>query len=315
MPHAPSLLLKILAFLAVYVIWGSTYLSIAFAIESMPPFLMLALRFGVAGALLYGVLRLRGTPPPRRTPVLHAFWVGALSLGVGTGAVAWAEQHVASGVIALVVTTVPFWMVLIDWKWFNGGAPVWQVVLGLVLGAVGIGILAGPDLRSGAAGVGVLAVLIGSASWSIGSMQSKRSTMPQDPLMSAAAQMIGAGLFLAVVSAAWGEWSGFSPAEVTTRSFLSWAYLVVFGSLVAYSAYVWLLKHVPSKQVASYAFVNPVVAVLLGWWLAAEALTPRIGLAMCVLTTAVALIVYFGRDRRARVDPLLQSESLSETQT
>ncbi|MEQ9103514.1 MAG: EamA family transporter [Rhodothermales bacterium] len=309
MLDTPSLMKKLLAFLAVYVIWGSTYISIAFAIETLPPFMMLALRFGVAGAILYGGLRLRGTPPPLRAPVLHAFWVGALSLGVGTGAVAWAEQHVASGVIALVVTTVPFWMVLIDWKFFNGGAPVWQVVLGLVLGAIGIGILAGPDLRSGAAGIGVLAVLFGSASWSIGSMQSKRSTMPQDPLMSAAAQMIGAGLFLAVVSAAWGEWSGFSPTDVTARSFLSWAYLVVFGSLVGYSAYVWLLKHVPSKQVASYAFVNPVVAVLLGWWLASETLTPRTGLAMCILTSAVALIVYFGRDRRARVDPLLQSET------
>src|SRR5690606_19900699 len=163
----------IAAFAAVYVIWGSTYLAIVFAIESMPPLLAIGLRFLAAGIILYGWMRMRGHSGPRTKEALNAAFVGALTAGVGTGTVAWAEQHLASGLVALLVTLVPIWMVLLDWKWLGGGAPSRQVSIGLVLGFLGIALLVGPDLMAAGADADVIAtlvVMVGSISWSVGSL-------------------------------------------------------------------------------------------------------------------------------------------------
>lgn len=210
---------------------------------------------------------------------------------------AWAEQHIASGLAALIVTAVPLWLVLLDWKMLKGGAPTRPVVVGLVLGFVGIMVLVGPDVLSGVTSsnsLAVLAVFVATIAWSVGSLRSKMIEMPSNLFMSSAIQMAGGGLGIAVVGIAFGELSGFEISAMTAKSMWGWGYLVVFGSWGAFTAYVWLLAHAPPKQLASYAFVNPVVAVFLGWWLADEVIDTRIIVAVVIMVTAVALIVIYG---------------------
>lgn len=298
MSTRPTLLPLLAAFAAVYVIWGSTYLAIAFAIETLPPFLMLAVRFLAAGILMLLWKWYRTGKRASWVERSRAMLVGAATLGIGTGAVAWAEQEIASGVAALLVTTVPLWMVFLDWRWFGSGRPRPQVMAGLVLGVAGVALLAAPDLDGSTRGWAMIAVVVGSASWSVGSMQSKRMRLPSDLGVSAAWQMIGGGLSLLLAGWISGEAGVLHMDAVSTGSWLALAYLTIFGSIVAFSAYVWLLAHVPPRQIASYAFVNPVVAVLLGWMLAGEHLDTRIWLAMMVLVSAVALIVFYGRAPR-----------------
>lgn len=287
------------AFTAVYVIWGSTYLAIAFAIDSLPPFLMLAARFLVAGGVMLAWSSFRNRQPMALGQVVNAMIIGAATLGIGTGTVAWAEQEIPSGIAALLVTTVPLWLVFLDWRWFGSGRPRPQVLLGLVLGILGVGLLAAPDLNGSSRGWAMLAVIIGSASWSIGSMQSKRMDLPKNLAVSAAWQMTGGGILLTVAGFVTGEVGGLDVRTMTAHSLLALAYLVIFGSIIGFTAYVWLLAHAQPRQIASYAFVNPVVAVLLGWLLAGEVLNSRIGIAMLVLVSAVALIVFYGRTPRS----------------
>ena len=287
------------AFTAVYLIWGSTYLAIHFAIQSIPPLSMLGARFGVAGLLLFGVLRIYGIQKPTRSMWKSAFVIGTLTLGVGTGAVAWAEMYVTTGIAALLVTTVPLWMVLLDWKWKNGNAPSGAVTIGLVLGAAGIVLLVNPfqfvESVSLMTGVGMIVVLIGAFSWSYGSLLSRDMDLPSNPFMSTAVQMVGGSVALFAVGGIRGEWIDFNIAEVTGDSWLALGYLFFFGSIVAFSSYVWLMKNAPSEKVATYAYVNPVVAVLLGWFLAGEALSGRIIVAMVILVSAVIVISRSGK--------------------
>lgn len=287
------------AFIAVYIIWGSTYLAIAFAIDSLPPFLMLAVRFLVAGGVMLAWTLMRKRQPITRRQIVNAMIIGAATLGIGTGAVAWAQQEISSGIAALLVTTVPLWMVFLDWRWFGSGRPRAQVLFGLILGIVGVGLLAAPDLNGSSKGWAMLGVVVGSASWSVGSMQSKRMDLPKNLGVSAAWQMMGGGILLLIAGFLTGEVGGLDVQAMTTSSLLGLAYLVVFGSIVGFTAYVWLLANAQPRQIASYAFVNPVVAVLLGWLLAGEVLNTRIGIAMLVLVSAVALIVYYGRTPRS----------------
>jgi drug/metabolite transporter (DMT)-like permease len=287
----------LLAFAAVYFIWGSTFLGIAFAVESIPPFLMVGSRFAVAGLSLYALLRLRGKAVPSMRQVVNASLIGVTTLGLGTSLVAWAEQHIASGLAALIVSAVPLWLVLLDWKMLKGGAPTRPVVGGLVLGFVGIIVLVGPDVLSGVTSsnsLSVMAVFVATIAWSVGSLRSKMIEMPNNLFMSSAIQMAGGGLGVVVVGIALGELNGFEFSAMTAKSMWGWGYLVVFGSWGAFSAYVWLLAHAPPKQLASYAFVNPVVAVFLGWWLADEVIDTRIIVAVVIMVTAVALIVIYG---------------------
>ena len=290
----------IAAFAAVYVIWGSTYLAILFAIESIPPFFALGTRFAAAGLALYTWLKIRGNAHAGIREIAHAAVVGALTVGAGTGTVAWAEQYLYSGVVALIVTSVPIWMVLLDWKWLGGGAPAPQVMAGLVLGLAGIVVLIGPEfLEEGLRGHGLAAIVVlcGSISWSVGSLHSKRVPMPSSPLVSSAIQMLGGAALLIFASAVSGEFGRIDVQAVSLESLAGWAYLVVFGSIIAFSAYVWLLGKASPKQVSSYAYVNPVVAVFLGWLIADEVVNTRILVAVAILVLAVALIVRFGRAR------------------
>ena len=284
----------VLAFAAIYLIWGSTYLAIRFAVETLPPFLMLFARFFTAGVLMYSFLRWRGVPRPSAREWAGAAVVGGLLLLGGTGAVGWAEQWIAS---------VPVWMVVLDWAGPAKRKPTGAVIAGLVLGLVGVAVLVGPVELSGGGRmqfIGSAVVVFGTLSWATGSVYGSRLPHPSSPWMSAALQMTSGGLLLLVFGTAMGEWSRVVPGQMSARSLGALAYLVVFGSLIAFAAYVFLLRHEAPARVGSYAYVNPVVAVFLGWALASEPVTLRTIAAAAIILTGVVLIV---RHRAARTPP------------
>lgn len=288
-----SELLRLLAaFAAIYLIWGSTYLAIKFAIASIPPFLMLSMRFLPAGLILYGALRLRGVEPPDRRGWIAAAVVGTLMLAGGTGAVAWAERTIHSGLAALLVAAVPMWMVLFDWLGPARRRPTGRVLAGLAVGFAGVALIVGPTRATfGTAGLAAaLAVIFGTICWAIGSVWSRHVPLPRSPFMASAVEMITAGMALLGISAVTGEAAGFDVAAVSLRSALSVLYLIAFGSLIAYAAYVWLLHHTTPARVSSYAFVNPLVALLLGVWLGDEAFGATTVLAAGLVVVSVALI-------------------------
>lgn len=296
MTHAraePTRARLIAAFAAVYLIWGSTYLAIRFAIETLPPFLMAGTRFLVAGAILYAFTRARGAARPTRAHWRSTAIVGALLLWVGNGGVTWAEQWVPSGVTALLVATVPFWMVLADWLRPGGTRPGAMVVGGLLLGFTGLVILIGPASWPGGEGVhplGAAVLMVSTVAWSVGSIYSRGADLPERPLQATGMEMLAGGALLTALGLASGEAARFDPGTVSLRSWLALLYLIVFGSLVGFSAYIWLLGVTAPARAATYAYVNPVVAVLLGWGLAGETLAPRTLAAVVVIIGAVALI-------------------------
>jgi drug/metabolite transporter (DMT)-like permease len=283
----------IAAFAAIYLVWGSTYLAIRIGLETLPPFLLAGARFVLAGTVLYLWLRLRGVPRPTDSQWWWAAVTGTLMLVCGVGGVTWAEQEVPSGPAALLVATVPLWMTLIDGTGLRRGPVGWRTVTGLVLGLAGVVVLIDPSRHalSTVNTVGGVVILASALCWSLGSLQSRRCNLPSSPAMTAAVQMVTGGVALLIVSSALREWQdGFALAEVSLRSAAALAYLAVVGSLVALCAYVWLLRRVSAPAVATYAFVNPVVAVFLGWGLAGESVGPRIALASALMVGAVVLI-------------------------
>jgi drug/metabolite transporter (DMT)-like permease len=294
-PVTPSPALGVAgAFAAIYLIWGSTYLGIRIAIESLPPLLMASCRFLLAGGLMYAWARLRGAPHPHRRHWPQAAWIGGFMLLGGNGGVSWAEQRVSSGAAALIIATVPIWVALLDSLRPGGRKPgAWEIA-GLMLGPAGVALLVGPAAGASAERVDGLgaAVLIGAAlSWTIGTLRAPRADLPKSKTLAIAMQMLCGGALLLVAGLGTGEWARFSPSAVTPRSILALLYLALFGSLVAFSAYMWLLHHCPPARVATYAFVNPIVAVFLGWALAGEPLGPRTLLAGSIIVSAVALII------------------------
>ncbi len=281
----------IAAFGAVYVIWGSTYLAIRFAIETLPPFLMAGTRFAIAGVLLHAWGRLRGDPPPGRSHWGPSIALGALFLLVGNGGVVWAEQRVSSGLAALLVAVTPAWTVLFEWA-HGGGAPGARTLAGLAAGLAGVGLLVAPSGLDGArvdlAGAG--ACLLSSLSWSLGSVRSRTVRLPASPAIASSLQMLGGGGLLLLVGLATGEASRVDLDAASTRSVLAVVYLIIFGSLVAFTAFTWLLRVSTPSRVATCAYVNPVVAVLLGWVFAGERLGPRSLVAAAVIVLGVVLI-------------------------
>src|ERR1043166_9311468 len=283
----------ILAFTAVYVLWGSTFLAMRFAVQSIPPFLMAGTRHSLAGLLMYAWVARRGAPRASAAQWRTAAVVRVLILCIGNGAGAWAEQKVPSGIAALLVATVPVWMVLVDWLRPRGAHPGTGVIAGLVLGLAGLVLLVGPGEFTGQGSVdttGAMALVAGSFSWALGSLIARQSARPASPLLATGMQMVAGGAALLVASAVAHEPSPFSLAQVTLRSTLAWSYLLVFGSLLGYTAYVYLLGATTVARVSTYAYVNPLVAVLLGWAFAGEALTPRTLVAAAVILGGVAII-------------------------
>ena len=294
MPRRRRATVALVAALAVvYVVWGSTYLGIAVAIETIPPLLMGAARFLLAGALLYAVASRFGDRDgdrPGRREWLGALVSGGAMLGVANGSLAVAEQTVATGICALVIASVPLWMALFD-RLFFGQRLSSRAVIGLVVGFGGIGILVQPALGGSIDAFGIGLLLISSVAWAGGSLYARGGALPRRPLVGAAMQMIGGGVFLTLAGALKGELGDVAVGEISGRSVVAFSYLVVFGSLLGFTAYAWLLRVARTSLVATYAYVNPVVAVAPGWAVLGEAVTARLLVAGTVVVVAVALIV------------------------
>ncbi|MEP6802338.1 MAG: drug/metabolite exporter YedA [Acidobacteriota bacterium] len=296
MAPTPARARLVAGFAAVYVLWGSTYLAIRFAVESFPPFVMAGTRHLTAGLLLFAFLRARGVALPERRHWKSAAIIGALLLLGGNGFVSWAEQRVPSGLAALIVASVPIWMAIVQGALRRRRPPA-AVLAGLLIGLAGLVLLVLPGRFGGGEHVdplGAAALVFAALSWVIGSLYSRRAVLPRSTLLAIAIEMIAGGAILWIAGLAFGEGARIHLANVSLRSVLSLAYLIVFGSLIGFSAYIWLLKVSTPARVTTYAYVNPVVAVLLGWAFAGEALTLRIGIAALAIVGAVALIIRYG---------------------
>lgn len=312
--HAtPSTLGLVMAFLSVYLIWGSTYLAIRYAVETLPPLLMAGTRFLVAGSIVYAFVRLRGVPRPTRLHWRSTLIIGALLLLGGNGGVVWAEQTVPSSVAALLITSVPIWMVLLDWLRPGGVRPGAAVAAGVVLGFGGVVLLfATEQLADGRPmdRIGALILVCGSFCWSLGSVWSRRIALPSSPLLVTGMEMLCGGVLLTLAGLAFGEGAKINLDGITALSVASLIYLIVFGSLVAFSSYVWLLKHSTPASVSTYAFVNPVVAVLIGVTIGGEPIGWRMVLASLIILAGVVLITLKpGSRRRVVAQPAQPSSS------
>ncbi len=281
------------AMIAVYIAWGSTYLAIHFAVETMPPFLMAATRFLIAGGLLFAYRRLRGDRIPRWNAARSAGIVGLFLLLGGNGAVVWAEQTVPSGLAALMVSSSPLWMLLIEAMLPGGKRPPGRAVVGVILGFSGVILLMWPTGNGGllqANPWGALVLVFATFTWAAGSIYSRYADLPESPLMGSAIEMLIGGTALLILGAATGEFSQVHLADITTRSLVGLAYLIFFGSLIGYTAYTWLLQVAPTSLVSTYAYVNPLVALVIGAVLAGEILSTRTLIAAGVILGSVALI-------------------------
>jgi len=296
-----------IALLALYIVWGSTYLAIRFSVETIPPFLHAALRFLVSGAILYVWRRAAGDPAPTLSNWKSTAIVGAALLLGGNGLVAWAEQTVPSGIAALMISTSPFWLVLFESLRSGGAKPTWQAILGLIVGFAGVFILIGPSEITGT-GVsyntfGIILLLFAPFFWSLGSIYAKGADMPKSTLLSTGMQMLTGAAALFIVSGVKGEFSGFSLGEVSLRSWLGLTYLITFGSLIGFVSYGWLLHNAPISLMSTYAYVNPVVAVLLGSLLADEPLNGRILIAAAIIIGSV-IVINSARQVKVKTQPL-----------
>lgn len=286
------------AFSALYIIWGSTYLAIKIGVETMPAWPMIAARHGLAGITLYTVLRLSGVPAPKREHWRGGMIGGFMLLVVGNGLVAYIAHRLPSGVASMVVATTPIWIVVTASLRPNGQMPQLKEWLGLALGLAGLGLLAGPSLAAAVRGdagtvdagaVGLL--LVGACSWAVGSVIGREVPRPENAFMGSALQMLFAGAFLSVACLVTGEWGQVDLSAVSTRSWMAFAYLIAFGSLLGFTAYVWLLRVAKTSHVATYAYVNPVVALLLGASIGHETITSMMLAAAVVTLAGVVLVV------------------------
>ncbi len=303
-------LLVLLSFGAIYIIWGSTYLAIRIGIETLPPFLLAGLRFCLAGSLLYAGLRLTGSPRPSASMWRSATLIGALMMFGGNGLVTWAQQQVPSGLAALLVATVPIFMVVLDATVFGGDRPGRWVTLGLITGTAGLAFLIGPS-EGAIQPLGALVLLLASAAWALGSLLNRSAHLPESPWMAAAMEMIAGGLIMVIIATFTGEWSGLALETISLRSILAFFYLTFVGSIVALSAYVYLLRVTSPAAVSTYAFVNPVIALILGK-LTGEVVSGRTLIGAALVVGSVVLIHW--AKHRAPADLDATDASLSQDQ-
>ena len=311
----PSRTALLAGFAAIYLIWGSTYLGIRIAVESMPAFLMASTRFIVAGGIVAAFIALtrgfKATPKQWRD---NAIVGGFLCLG-GNGLVSWAEEKVPSGIATLIISAGPVFIVLMDWAvhaWAKDGRrgtrPNALTFAGLALGFIGLAILVGPDvLATGVGGLDpwrVLGLLGATFFWGVGMLVMRYVREPAEPFTASGIQMITGSGWLLLASLATGELGRFDPSLITGRSVVAWAYLVIFGSLIGFSTFTWLMKHSTPAKVSTYAYVNPVVAVFLGWAVLNETISPRLFLAAAIIIAGVALIT-IAKNKKPVVRPAL----------
>jgi len=290
-PPRPSLVLAYAAWIVVCIVWGTTYLAIRVALESVPVALVGGLRFTAAGLLMMVGLRASGQKLPARSAWGAIALSGFLLLVVGNGAVVWAEQYVASGLAAVMVAMVPFWNVLVEAMHPGGERPTPRAVAGLAIGFAGIVVLVWPELFTGPGGsgflAGVIALQLACGAWALGTSFTKRTTVASTPAATSALQMLAAGLMFLAIATASGEWDDLT---FTVRSASALLYLVVFGSIVAFSAYVYALKHLPIATVSLYSYVNPLIAVVLGTLLLSESFTTRTLIASALVFAGIAVV-------------------------
>jgi len=300
---SPSRAALLFAFAIVYVVWGSTYLAIRFAIDTMPPLLMAGTRHLLAGVLLYCFMRARGAPRPSIRGWGIAFVIGICLLTIGNGGVTLGEQYIPSGLAALLAATVPMFLTLFGWLSGISARPKPGVMLGLALGLGGVYLLAstaeaGQVAIPGHQTLGIACVLTAALLWSIGSLYSKKKQPASSPFVAGGMQMICGGLVMLIAALAHGEASSFAPAAITTKSWVAFGYLVVFGSIMGFTAYIWLLRAVEPALAGTNAFVNPVVAIILGWAFANEPLNKQMLGGAALIVVAVGLVVLGSRTKK-----------------
>ena len=308
---APTKIRMIVAFAALYLIWGSTYLGIRFAIETIPPFLMAGSRFLIAGMIMYAIAWSQGIGKSSWTNWRTSLIIGACLILGGNGGVTVSEKYIDSGLAALIVAIVPIYIVVLGWAAGIAPRPTPTVWLGLVGGFVGVGVLLGPALRLSSNGgrhpaIGMSILLVSSFIWSAGSLYSRASKHAASPFLTAAQQMLCGGLLLLLASFATGETRRFHPNSMSILSLASFAYLVIIGAVVGYTAYIWLLRHCDPAKVATYAYVNPIVAVLLGAAFAGETVTTRMLVAAALIIGSVALVIT-AQQLRLRAEPQISA--------
>lgn len=303
--NAPFQVKLLGAFAAVYIVWGSTYLAIRLVMESMPAFLSVGLRFLFAGILMIGWGLVTGAKLPSLRQTGRAGLVGFMLLFLGTGSVVWAAFHLHSGLIALLVAMEPLWLTLLLWGWPGGHRPTWLHWLGIAVGFAGAAVLAlpgGATLAGSAVHLPSVVVLtVGCLFWAGGSLIGRGDGMPVAASWSSGLQMLGGGAALVVFGLFRGEWAAFRPENVTWTSVAAFVYMIVFGSLLAFSAYTWLMRNVDPTMVATHTFVNPVVAVFLGWWIRDEPVSSRT-LAATALIVVSVLFTIVGERRRQKAE-------------
>jgi drug/metabolite transporter (DMT)-like permease len=295
----PSRSLVLAAYGAIYIIWGSTYLAIMYAVDTLPPFFMAGIRFCVAGAVIYAWTRWRGLEAPTRTEWWNATKVSLLLIVGGTSTVAWGEQWVPSGIAALLLATVPLWMILAEWVGPDRIRPSAWALVGVFLGLVGIAVLIGPELIAESEEIhfwGTIVILASAVVWVIGSLYARHVRLPASSAVSNGIEMFAGGTASILIGFLLGEHHQLHLERISTESIIALVYLITFGAIIAFSAYMWLLRVSSPSRVATHAYVNPVVAVLLGWVIANESVTPRTGIAMLIIVGAVVLITSTSRD-------------------
>ncbi len=282
-----------MCFAIIYFVWGSTFLAIRVGVREVPPFLLAALRFLIAGFVLFGWMMARGERRPSGREWASAALMALLIFVGDYGLLFWAEQRVPSGVAAVMMATIPVFMALSEIVFLGTRRMSWRLGLALAVGLGGVAVLVSPSLHLGGAamdGVGAAALIFAAICWSVASVLPRKLPLPAAKGVSSGAQMLAGGLLLAAVSAGLGEWRGFQPGLVSAGAWLALAYLIVLGSIVGFTAYVWLLHHESPTVVGTYAYVNPVVAVLVGWWLGGEAIGLRTIAGMVLVLVSVGSI-------------------------
>ncbi len=305
----------LLAFAIVYFVWGSTFLAIRIGVHEIPPFLMAAMRFLLAGIVLFAWMRARKTPSPTIRQWASATLMAVLIFVVDYGLVFWAEQRVPSGLTAVMLATIPLFMSLSEILFLGTQKLTVRLALALLAGIAGVLVLVSRSLALGEQPIatsGAIALLIGSLSWSIASALSRKLPLPESKPMSSAAQMLSGGVMLAITATALGEWRGFRPQDVSRGAWIALAYLVVAGSIVAFTAYVWLIHHESPTLVGTYAYVNPVVAVILGYFLAGEGLGPRTLLGTLLVLVSVVVITTMPRSRSVKQEEVVGEDYVGD---
>jgi drug/metabolite transporter (DMT)-like permease len=290
----PSKLKIFTAFVAVYFVWGTTYLAIKYAIETIPPFMMMGMRSLLAGIALYGWGRLHGDTNVVRKQIPSLVLIGALFFLIGHGALAWAQQTVPSGVAALLVSSEPIIIALFEPLFTREGRVGNRTVLGMLIGISGIVVLVLPQGLNfeNVNLLGSFGILIGASSWASGAIYSRVAKLPRSPLITGGLQLLFGGMLLIIMSLILGEWSDFNFSQVVVRSWLGLTYLVVFGSIITFSAHTWLLTVTSATRISTHTFINPIVAVLAGWAFGGEALTKEMLIAAVLIIISVYLVLF-----------------------